>query len=85
MQQFDYIVTQESGVHARPAGMLVNVAKKYSSVVKVMTAEKSAEITTMISVMGLGLKQGDKLTVTVDGADEAEAITALKEFFEKFI
>lgn len=31
MKKFEYVIKDEAGIHARPAGMLVKEAKKYQS------------------------------------------------------
>ena len=77
MKQFEYVITDPEGIHARPAGLLVKEAKQHESKI-----DKSADATRMMSVMGLGAKCGDTLTVTVEGADEDAAAEAMQAFFQ---
>ena len=79
MKQFEYVITDPVGIHARPAGLLVKEAKQHESKIK---GDKSADATRMMSVMGLGAKCGDTLTVTVEGADEDAAAEAMQAFFQ---
>ncbi len=82
MQSFEYTITDAQGIHARPAGLLVREASKYASDIKLSFNEKTGDAKRLFSVMGLGIKCGNKITVTIEGADEAEAISSIKSFFE---
>ena len=81
MKQFAYVITDPVGIHARPAGMLVKEAKQFSSKIMLQKGEKAADATRMMSVMGLGVKCGDTLNVTVEGEDEEAAAAAMQAFF----
>ena len=74
MKEFQYVITDAEGIHARPAGLLAKEAKKYSSV---CDAKK------IFSVMGLAAKKGETVTVCVEGADEDTAAPALEAFFKE--
>ncbi len=82
MKQFDYTIKDPIGIHARPAGMLVKIAKSFAdttvTVTKNGTTVKAAQ---MMNLMGLGVKQGDVVTVAAEGANEDAAIIALSDFF----
>lgn len=82
MKQFDYTITDPLGIHARPAGLLVKEAKKYISEISVTKDGKKANLKTLFSVMGLAVKAGDTVTITVEGDDEAIAATAMEDFFK---
>lgn len=82
MLSFDYVVTDEVGIHARPAGLLVKEAKKYESRIVIKKDEKAAEATKLMAVMGLGVKCGQNVEVEIDGADEDVAYKVMKAFFE---
>lgn len=83
MKTFNYIITDEVGIHARPAGMLVKEAKKYASTVSIVKGEKKADAKKLMVLMGLDVKCGEEVTVEVDGADEEEAAAALETFFKE--
>ena len=80
MKTFEYTIKDELGIHARPAGLLVKEAKKFESECTITKDGKTKKLTQML--MSLGVKQGDTVTVTAEGADEEAAAAALKEFFE---
>ena len=51
MQKFSYVIKDEVGIHARPAGLLVKEAKKYESTVQIVKDSKSAVATKLMAVM----------------------------------
>ena len=80
MKEFTYTIKDELGIHARPAGMLVKLIKTFNSSVKIEKGESSVDALRLIALMGLGIKQGDTITVKVDGDDEAASADAIKQF-----
>ena len=82
MKTFEYTIKDELRIHARPAGLIVKEAKKFESECTITKDGKTKKLTQLMMLMSLGVKQGDTVTVSVDGADEDVAVAALKEFFE---
>lgn len=80
MAEFAYTITDEAGIHARPAALLVKLAKELGGGVTVRKGERAADASQLMSVMGLGIKEGD--TVTVSAADAAK-LSQVRGFFEK--
>jgi len=78
MQQFTYVITDKAGIHARPAGVLVKQANTFKSRITLSKGEKSGDLKRIFSIMALGVKQGDSVTVCVEGEDEAAAAAALE-------
>jgi len=83
MVKIQYVITDELGIHARPAGRLVRQAKEFESVVQIGTPEKMVDAKKVMGVMTLGLKQGDTLTMSFEGTDEEAAAKQLKIFLEE--
>lgn len=81
MITFQVKVETEGGLHARPASLLVNKANTFTSVIRLSKGEKTAEAKSILNIMTLGVKKGEELKIEVDGADEQEAATALKQLF----
>ena len=82
MKSFEYVVKEEVGIHARPAGILAKEAKKYASTITITNeAGKSAEARKLMAVMGLGVKCGQKVTVTIEGEDEETVAPVIESFF----
>ena len=82
MKEFKYVITDELGIHARPAGLLVKEAAKFESDIKIKKGEKEADAKRIFGIMGLAAKKGDEIVLTADGADEADAIIAIEEFLK---
>ena len=83
MKQFTYTIQDSMGIYARPAGLLVNAVRALDSEVTVTKGAKTVGGAKLIALMGLGVKCGDTITVTVSGGDERASENALKEFLEK--
>lgn len=77
MQEFTYTIKDPEGIHARPAGLLVKEAAKFKSRLTLKAGARSADLKRIFAVMTLGVKSGDTVTVTAEGADEAAAMTAV--------
>lgn len=82
MKTFEYTIKDELGIHARPAGMLAKTAKALDSEITITKGEKTIGAAKLMALMGLGVKCGDTITVTVSGGDEAASEKAMKEFLE---
>lgn len=80
MKQFNYTITDPEGIHARPAGEFVKAAKGFASDVNITKDGKTVSAKKIFGVMGLGVKQGQEITVSVSGADEDAAAAALEDF-----
>ncbi len=83
MKEFTFTITDPQGIHARPAGLLVKEAKKYESKITMAKGARTGDVKKIFAVMGLGVKQGEEIKVTVDGADEETAAAALEAFFKE--
>lgn len=83
MKTFTYTIKDEIGIHARPAGLLVKEAKNFKSEITIEKNGKSVNATRLMMLMGMGVKCGDTVRVTVSGEDEAAAARAIEEFFDK--
>ena len=76
MKEFTYVIKEELGLHARPAGLLVKEAKKFQSATTLAAKGKTAAAGKLIAIMSMGVKQGD-------GPDEDAAFEALEKFFQE--
>ena len=84
MKQFQYVVTDPIGIHARPAGLLVKEAKALDSTITIeKVGGKSAAATKLMAVMGLGVKGGDTVIITVEGGNEEASAAAMEAFFKE--
>lgn len=83
MKEFLYKITDEVGIHARPAGLLVKKASEFNSDIKIVCGEKSADAKKIFAVMALGAKCDNEVRVTADGFDEDTAIGEMEKFFKE--
>ncbi len=81
MQTFTYQITDEIGIHARPAGLLVKTVKGLASKSTLEFNGKSADMGKLFAIMGLGVKHEDMVTIKVEGASEENDVAVLKNFF----
>ena len=82
MREIKYTITDELGIHARPAGQLVKQASAFKCDIKAASPAKSVDAKRIMGVMGLGVKCGDTIKLTIEGADEDNAAAAMQAFFE---
>ena len=82
MKTFAYAITDPAGIHARPAGLLVKEAKKFESKISVAKGVRKADLKKLFAVMGLGVKQGETITIEVEGADEEAAAATVEAFLK---
>lgn len=83
MLSFTYTITDEMGIHARPAGLLVKKVKELNSKVTIRRGEASAEGTRLMAIMAMGIKCKDEVSIEVEGGDEEASLAAMKAFFEE--
>jgi phosphocarrier protein len=72
-------ILNRSGFHARPAGLFVQTASRFRSVIKVVSGKQTADGKSILSLMLLGATPGAEITIEAQGEDEAEALNALAE------
>ena len=67
-----------SGLEARPIAMLVQVASQFESEIYVESGKKKVNAKSIMGMMTLGLDTGENVTITVNGADETEAMSQIE-------
>ena len=77
MKEFEYVVPDPQGIHARPAGLLVKEAKKFESNISVFKGARKGDLKKIFTVMALGVKQGESIKVQVECADDVQAASAV--------
>jgi phosphocarrier protein len=82
MQKFEFTVTDPNGIHARPAGLFVKEAQKLSSEIVVACHGKTADGKKLFSLMSLGAKNGETLSISVSGINEREDAAVLYRFLQ---
>lgn len=83
MKQFNYVITDTEGIHARPAGALVKQAAGYACKVTIKKGAREVDAKRIMGIMSLGVKCGMEVTVKADGEGEEQAIAELEAFFKQ--
>lgn len=83
MEKKDFEIVAETGIHARPATLLVQTASRFSSDINLEYKGKQVNLKSIMGVMSLGVGQGATVTITAEGEDEAEAMEAITETMTK--
>ena len=79
---FDAAVINATGLHARPATELVNIAKRYQAQVKVRSGGLVVDAKSLVNLLKLGAVKGAAIRVSAEGTDADEALAALKDAIE---
>ncbi len=74
-------ILNETGIHARPANLLVKETKKYDAKVKLEKNGRVFDASSIMSILTMGAKSGDEITIIADGSDERKALAAIHEMF----
>lgn len=83
MKEFKYVITDNEGIHARPAGDLVKKVKTFSSKITLTKDDKTVDCRKILGVMGLGAKKGHEVTLTFEGPDEEAAYEEISKFMQE--
>lgn len=75
---FTITISNPTGLHARPAGALVELARRFQSTIRVYHGSRSADAKRLIELLQLGVEQGAQVRVTARGPDADAALTALR-------
>lgn len=75
-------IKNPTGMHARPASMLVKEVKLFSSKVRLAKNGKSYDPSSILSILSMGAKFGEEITITAEGQDADAAVAAVAGLFE---
>lgn len=81
MKEIELTIENSTGLHARPAKVLVNLAKQFRSDIRLAFGEKKANAKSMVSVLTLGAGRGSRIRVEVSGEDEDQALAEIEAAF----
>lgn len=80
MMKREVEIQLENGLEARPIALLVQVASQYDSSIYIESEGKRVNAKSIMGMMTLVLSAGDKVTVSADGKDEAEALDGIETY-----
>ena len=74
-------VKLKGGLEPRPVAMLVQLASQHDSTIHIEVDGKKVNAKSIMGMMSLGLKAGEKVKLVADGDDEFAAIESLEKYF----
>ncbi|HJV17955.1 MAG TPA: phosphocarrier protein HPr [Bacillales bacterium] len=83
MAEKQFKVIAETGIHARPATLLVQTASKFDSEISLEYKGKKVNLKSIMGVMSLGVGQGADITIAALGSDQEEALRSIEETLKK--
>ncbi|WP_338753800.1 phosphocarrier protein HPr [Bacillus sp. FJAT-52991] len=83
MVEKQFTVTAETGIHARPATLLVQTASRFSSEIELEFKEKKVNLKSIMGVMSLGIGQHSKIVISAQGSDEQAALETINDVLKK--
>lgn len=83
MREFRYVIKDEQGIHARPAGLFVKEAASCESKITISKDGKEVDAKRILGVMGLGVKKDQEIVLKAEGGDEDQAMEKLSKFLQK--
>lgn len=75
------LVQNSLGIHARPAGSIVNVTSSAKSSIELVHRTDKVNAKSILNIMMLAIEPGEEVTFIIDGEDEQEAADKLTELF----
>ncbi|MFU0788499.1 phosphocarrier protein HPr [Cerasibacillus sp. JNUCC 74] len=85
MTEKTFKITADTGVHARPATLLVNKAGQFESEVEITYNDKTVNLKSIMGVMSLGIPKGAQIKISANGSDEKEAIQGIEEVIKEHL
>ncbi|WP_042353850.1 phosphocarrier protein HPr [Bacillus rubiinfantis] len=83
MAERQFTIIDETGIHARPATLLVQTAGKFNADINLEYNGKKVNLKSIMGVMSLGIPKGAEIKISAEGNDADEAIKALEETLAK--
>ena len=80
MRSKEVTIGLASGLEARPAAMLVQVASQFNSEIYVEIGKKKVNAKSIMGMMTLGLDSGEEITLSANGEDEEAAMSSIERY-----
>lgn len=78
----EVVITNASGLHARPATFFIQKANTYKASVWIEKEDRKVNAKSLLGVLSLGVAKDMTVTLIADGQDENAAITGLVELID---
>lgn len=83
MKEFTYVIKDEIGIHARPAGNMVRMLKDTKSSITLECKGKRADAKKIFSLISLAAKKDDEIKIIIDGEDEEKVEKDLLKYLSE--
>jgi phosphotransferase system HPr (HPr) family protein len=80
LNRIEIVVGLEEGLHTRPAGLLVELFEGLRG--QVMAKNGTADITSMLSIMTLGVQKGETVVIETENVLDGELVSQLRKILE---
>lgn len=84
MRELKVRIKTETGLHARPAALVVGTAAKFKSTITVEKQGQTASLQSLLGLLSLAVVQGDEITIKAEGKDEDKAMAALAKYGQDY-
>lgn len=85
MKAQSFKITADTGIHARPATLLVNQAGQFDSDIDIVYKGKKVNLKSIMGVMSLGIPKGAEIEISVDGVDEESAMMGIETLIKEHL
>ncbi len=79
MTKREVVITNNIGLHARPATFFIQKANSYKSLIWIEKEDRKINAKSLLGVLSLGIAQGMTVSIIADGQDEADAVNGLSD------
>ena len=73
----EVLVSNQVGLHARPATFFIQKANEFKSSIWIEKEDRRVNAKSLLGVLSLGITRGINVTILAEGSDEEEAVTSL--------
>lgn len=84
-EHFDWTIAYPNGLHARPATRWAETARGFSARAQVRAGDQAADAKSLVALLQLGLRHGDPVSVSAEGADAPALLAALRRVMEGLV
>lgn len=83
MKKYQYVITEEEGMHAIPASIIAKTAREFKSDITVYCGSEKGNMKSMFDIMGMCIKRDTAISIEVSGEDEEDAMHAIIKLIEE--
>ncbi len=82
-RKVNLLVSNEQGLHARPAAQIAHLAKSFDATIHIGTKDKTVKAGSILGILSLDASEGTEVTVFADGREAEAAIRAMEDLFAR--